>query len=93
MEPEMTLAQDNYTDGNALAGPLREIFAIDLTMASGRCAGCGLTSPVATLRLYDHAPGMVARCPSCDAVVLRLVRGPGRVWLDLHGMVYIEMPM
>jgi hypothetical protein len=36
---------------------------------------------------------MVARCPSCDAVVLRLVRGPGRVWLDLHGMAYIEMPM
>lgn len=48
---------DAYTDGNALAGPLREIFAVDMTAAEGRCVGCGRTGPVATLRVYDHSPG------------------------------------
>jgi hypothetical protein len=48
---------------------------------------------IADLRVYDHAPGMVARCPGCDQVVLRLVRGPGRAWLDLRGLVCLEIPM
>jgi hypothetical protein len=82
-----------FFDGNALAGPLREIFAMEVTAATGRCASCGRMNAIATLRVYDHAPGIVARCPGCDAVVLRLVRAPGRAWLDLRGMVSLEIPM
>jgi Family of unknown function (DUF6510) len=84
---------DLFTDGNALAGPLREIFAVEVSAARGRCVFCGRMDMVADLRVYDHAPGMVARCPGCDEVVLRLVRGPGRAWLDLRGMVCLEIPM
>lgn len=84
---------EQYEDGNALAGPLREIFAVDVTAAIGRCAGCGLTGAVATLRVYRHAPGLVARCPGCDAVVLRLVRGPDDAWLDLRGTVSLRIPL
>jgi hypothetical protein len=69
---------EQYLDGNALAGPLSEIFAVDITAAAGRCANCGRTGPVAALRLYVRAPGLVARCPGCDAVMLRLVRVPAR---------------
>ncbi|MCP9951783.1 DUF6510 family protein [Actinomadura madurae] len=81
-------------DGNALAGPLGEVFAVDVTAAVGRCANCGLTGPVAALRVYDRAPGMVARCPGCDHVVLRLVRTPDAAWLDLTGAVslHIQLP-
>ena len=43
--------------------------------------------------MYAHAPGLVARCPGCDEVVLRLVRAPDRAWLDLRGMVALEIPM
>jgi hypothetical protein len=82
-----------YVDGNTLAGPLAEVFAVDLTTAVGRCAGCGRTGPVATLRVYTQAPGLVARCPGCDGVVLRLVRGPGSVWLDLRGAVSLHIPL
>jgi phage FluMu protein Com len=85
--------EDNYTDGNALAGPLREIFAVDMTVATGRCAGCGRVGAIATLQVYMDAPGLVARCPSCDSVVLRLVRAPGRAWLDLHGATFLEVPL
>jgi hypothetical protein len=46
---------------------------------------------VAELHVYAHAPGLVARCPACQQVVLRLVRGPDRAWLDLRGSVYLEL--
>ena len=84
---------DDFVDGNALAGPLAEVFAVDLTGAVGRCAGCGWVQAVGTLRVYTRAPGLVARCPSCDTVVMRLVRGPDRIWLDLHGAVSLEIPL
>lgn len=88
-----SLPDDGYLDGNALAGGLREVFAVDVTAATGRCAGCGLVGPVAALRVYDRAPGLVARCPRCEAVVLRLVRGPDRAWLDLRGTMHLEIPL
>jgi phage FluMu protein Com len=80
-------------DGNALAGPLHEVFAVDVTVATVRCAGCGRAGVVAELQVYAHAPGLVARCPACEQVILRLVRGPDRAWLDLHGSVYLEIPL
>jgi uncharacterized protein DUF6510 len=82
-----------YEDGNELAGPLGEIFAMDVTTAIGRCASCGVASPVAQLRVYRHAPGWVARCPACDTVVLRLVRAPDAAWLDLTGAMSLRIPM
>lgn len=82
-----------HVDGNALAGDLREIFAVDLTAATGQCSGCGYKGSVATLRVYRDAPGTVARCPHCEEVVLRLVRGRDRAWLDLRGTVSLEIPL
>ena len=43
--------------------------------------------------VYADGPGSVARCPGCDAVVLRLVRGPDRAWLDLRGVVCLELEL
>ena len=84
---------DLYTDGNALAGPLGEIFNVDMSMAQGTCAHCGDHGMVAQLHVYDHAPGLVARCPNCQEVNMRLVRGPDRAWLDLRGVVALEIPL
>ena len=50
------------------------------------------TAAMAVVRVFDHAPGVVARCPACDQVLLRLVRGPGRAWLDLRGLTYLQLP-
>ena len=82
-----------WTDGNALAGPLHEVFRVDVTTAVGRCTACGRTGPIAELRVFDRAPGLVARCPVCDQVLLRLVHGPGRAWLDLRGLSYLQLPV
>jgi hypothetical protein len=84
---------EQYEDGNALGGPLREIFAVDMTAATGRCVACGRTGPVATMRVYRHAPGLVARCPGCDEVMLRFLRAPNAAWLDLRGTVSLQIPL
>jgi hypothetical protein len=90
-ELDIPFADGEYEDGNALAGPLSEIFAVDLTAAEGRCTGCGATGPIARLHVYGPAPGLVARCPDCGQVVLRLVRGTDSAWLDLRGAVSLRI--
>jgi hypothetical protein len=82
-----------WVDGNDIAGATRELFAVDLTVARGRCVTCGRESMVAEAHVYHRAPGIVARCPGCDSVLLRLVRAPDRAWLDLRGLSYLEVPM
>lgn len=88
----MTDAKD-WVDGNEIAGAMREVFALDVTVARGRCAGCGREGPVAESRVYGRGPGLVARCPGCDSVLLRLVRAPDRVWLDLRGVTYLQFDL
>jgi Family of unknown function (DUF6510) len=83
----------SHLDGNAAAGELRDVFAVDVTAAGGRCATCGRTTVLADVRLYVHAPGLVARCRGCDEVLFRLVRAPGRAWLDLRGLSYLELTL
>jgi uncharacterized Zn finger protein len=80
-----------HLDGNALGGELGELFTADITAATGRCASCGTVSAIAQTRVYTRAPGLVARCPGCGAVMLRLARGPGRAWLDLRGITCLEL--
>ena len=83
----------SYLDGNMLDGPLRELFAVDLSAATGRCDNCGTVGPMAGLHVFSHAPGLVGRCPACGEVMLRLVRAPDRAWLDLRGATYLQVPM
>ena len=80
-------------DGNSLAGPLSEVFAVELTTAAGRCRSCGTTSLVATFRVYAPGPGFVGRCPHCEDVLLRVVRTPEALWLDFSGVSALRIPM
>lgn len=82
---------DTSLDGNAVAGVLGDLFAFDVTMAVSTCASCGDGRPVAELRAYVDAPGMVLRCASCRAAQLRLVRSSDRAWLDLRGIQVLEI--
>jgi hypothetical protein len=82
-----------WSDGTALAGPFHSVLAVEVTAAVGRCNGCGRTVPMAEVRVFDHAPGVVARCPTCDQVLPRLVRDRGRAWLDLRGLSYLQLPV
>jgi hypothetical protein len=90
-DPTTDQPRDSFVDGNAAAGVLSEVFAVEITAAVGQCAGCGRTGPMADTRLFAHAPGLVLRCAGCDDVLLRLVSGEGRRWLDLRGLVYLQL--
>lgn len=83
--------EDMKLDGNAIGGLLLELFGVDLTAATGICASCGAEGFVATLDVYVHAPGVVGRCRSCNAVMIRIVRSETRTWLDLSGTRSIEI--
>lgn len=82
--------EERRLDGNAIGGLLREIFAVEMTSAVGTCAGCGAVNEVARLQVYVHAPGTVVRCPACGGVLLRVVHGKGRYWLDMSGVRSLE---
>lgn len=87
-----TYKDETYLDGNALAGPLAEVFAVDLTAATSLCAHCGRSGPVAGLHVYAQAPGLVARCQDCGQVMIRLVSAPGTSWLDMRGVTVLSIP-
>ena len=79
-------------DGNVTAGDLADFFAFDATTAITTCATCRHRHPIATLRAYVQAPGMVLRCASCNAVQIRLVRGTREGWLDVRGIDMLAIP-
>lgn len=81
-----------YLDGNAAAGALSQVFAVDITAAIARCNDCGRTGVFAESRLYVDAPGLVARCAGCDGVLLRVVTTPEDTYLDLRGLTYLKLP-
>jgi hypothetical protein len=71
-------------DGNAIAGPMDELFGMEMTTASGVCKTCGASVMVGQLRVYMRAPGMVARCPGCENVVFVLIEIRGSTRIDLR---------
>ena len=80
-------------DGNAAAGTLTDLFAVDLTAAQSRCASCGTTSLLGSHHLYADAPALVLRCPTCTGVVLRFASRGDRMLLDLRGAQLIVVPL
>jgi hypothetical protein len=68
-------------DGNAAAGLLRELFVLDLTVASLTCEGCGAVARLAEVRVYGGPMGAIFRwgrairpsfaCPHADRVLAR----------------------
>ena len=78
-------------DGNAAAGALSEVFALEITSARGRCDGCGNVAQVGEARAYVEAPGVVLRCSGCDGVLLVLVRRGTSYVLAVQGMTWLEL--
>jgi len=72
-------------DGNAIAGPLSQIFAFDVTRIIVTCSACGSEAPLGALRLYGDTMGMVLRCARCGEVNLRALQFDGMISLDARG--------
>jgi hypothetical protein len=78
-------------DGNTAAGMLGEIFPFEMSAVRALCAGCGSMDQIGAHPAYMDAPGMVLRCVHCESVLIRLVHGPGRYWLDMRGAICLQI--
>jgi hypothetical protein len=78
-------------DGNAVAGMLTEVFAVDATTAMVRCAGCGHDDPLGAATVYANAPGVVVRCRGCAGVLMRFAEIRDHVMVDMRGAAWLEL--
>lgn len=84
---------DFVLNGNAAAGALRELFAVEITAAQIQCDTCGATEAVGGLRYYAAPMGVVLRCTNCAAILLRAVRTPHGRWLEMRGAHCMRMAL
>lgn len=77
-------------DGNAIAGTLVDVFGREMTMDVGTCEGCRRRMRLAEMAVYLDAPGVVARCPHCDTVLLVIVDRRGTRCVDLSGFATLD---
>ncbi|WP_308468602.1 DUF6510 family protein [Rathayibacter soli] len=78
-------------DGNVLAGPLAELFVFDVTTALERCASCSDVEPLARAIVYGSPMGWVVRCPTCEEVLMVMVRTGERYSLTARGMSWVRV--
>ena len=78
-------------DANAVAGEIAELLGVELTTTFHRCAHCGNGAPMGTLRAWTGGPGVVLRCSTCAEVVMRWVRTPDGVRLDVRGAAFLRL--
>jgi hypothetical protein len=77
-------------DGNAIAGLLQDVFAVEMTTAIATCNGCGAAGAVGAAHVYRSA-GTVLRCPHCSNVLAKIVESGPRVWIEMQGMRTLEL--
>lgn len=83
--PSEANGSEAWVDGNAAAGVLASVFAMDATRARIVCAGCGQSTAVGELRAFGLEMGAVLRCPTCAGVTLRIAATKHGWFLDLRG--------
>ena len=77
-------------DGNAVAGLLREVLAVEMTTAIGTCDNCGASEPVGAVHVF-HGAGVVMRCPHCDNALVTIVKDDTRVRVGFPGVRTLQV--
>src|SRR4030081_561192 len=78
--------------GNAVAGQLLDVFGRDMTMAVARCAGCAREAEMGALMAFTRGPGVVLRCPACEAAIARIVETPTAIYVEARGATFLRLP-
>ncbi|MDP9345968.1 MAG: DUF6510 family protein [Actinomycetota bacterium] len=76
---------DLHTDANAIAALLEQVLGPGATAMDRRCQSCREVGPLAAHRLYRGA-GLVARCPHCGDLAMRIGLLGERVTVEWHGV-------
>ncbi len=77
-------------DGNAIAGLLREVFAVEMTTAILTCTSCSAREPVGASHVFRGA-AVVVRCPRCNNALLTIHKDDTRVWIGFIGVRALEV--
>jgi hypothetical protein len=80
---------DLMLDGNAAAGLLQEMFAVEMTACPTACAWCGQHGQIGMLLAFAHAPGIVLRCPNCKNVMMRIVETNETIYFEASGVAFL----
>jgi hypothetical protein len=89
---EVSEPAERRLDGNAAAGVLGQVLAVDTTTAVSTCAHCGNPAPLGAHLVYADAPALVVRCPGCMQVVMRCASDDGGLRLEMSGVRLLRMP-
>lgn len=79
-----------HLDGNVLAGPASGLLGFDATTARGQCVTCGDVLKLGQVRVYGSPMGYVARCSTCDRVLLVIVERAGQHTLNSSGLRWVR---
>ena len=77
-------------DGNAVAGLLQEVFAVEMTTAIATCGACGAAEAIGATQVFRGA-GIVMRCPHCDNALVTIVKDDTRVWIGFAGVRTVQV--
>jgi len=77
-------------DGNAVAGLLQEVFAVEMTTAIATCGSCGAADAIGATHVFRGA-GIVMRCPHCDNALVTIVEDDARVWIGFAGVRTVQV--
>jgi Family of unknown function (DUF6510) len=50
-----------------------------------------MTDRLGAFMAYKHNMGMVVRCRACDTPLIRLTHMKGRYWMDMRGMLVLQI--
>lgn len=76
-------------DGNAVAGLLQEVFAVEMTTAVATCASCGANEAVGAVHVFRGA-GIVLRCPHCGSILITIAKSDTGTWIGFGGVRTVQ---
>lgn len=77
-------------DGNAVAGLLEEVFAVEMTTALVTCGHCAATEALGATHVFRGA-GIVMRCRDCGTVLVTIARHDTRVAIGFPGVRMLQL--
>jgi hypothetical protein len=81
----------DHLDGNVLAGPTTNLFAFEPTTMQGQCHACADIATLGQAMVYGQPMGFVARCRTCDNVLIVIVERAGHKLLSMQGLRWLRV--
>lgn len=75
-----------HLDGNVLAGMLSGLFAVDATMLTVECRGCGAAARVADTAVELDDAAAIVRCRTCTHTLFTVMEHEGKLQIIVESL-------